>query len=91
MDLKMYQFDGGVQTWICATNATEAINIFKSVYGSNVWSETYDCYGEHAVRELLPDHPFTYYHDGINPEKDTIQNLISKYCTKPDIFATSDF
>jgi hypothetical protein len=91
MELKMYQFDGGVMTWVCATNEKEAINIFKTACGEDVWEESKECFGEQAVIELHPDHLFTYYHDGINPEKDTIKNIIKKYCTKPDMFATSDF
>lgn len=91
MELKMYQFDGGVMTWVCATSEEEAVNIFKSVCGEDVWIESKECYGEEAVREMQPDHLFTYYHDGINPERDTIKNLIDKYCTKPDVFATSDY
>ena len=91
MELNMYQFDGGVITWICAKSVEEAINIFKSICGEDTWVESKECYGERAVIEMNPDRLFTYYHDGVNSERDTFKNLINKYCDKPDIFATSDY
>lgn len=86
MELKMYQFDGSTVFWVCATNEHQAINIFKSFLG-----ERKDFFGDKGVREMSPNEFFTYYPVEFTPETDTINNLIQKYCTKPDIFANSNF
>lgn len=95
MELKMYVFgeDEGVIEWVCATSKEEAIRIYKSICGEECWNEITEGYGdqEDYVREMSPDEEFTYYHDGATPDKDTIANHIKKYCTKPDMFACSEF
>jgi len=87
----MYEFQGGEFNWICAESKEQAISIFKGVSGEDCWKDGVELYGEDAVREMSLDEEFSYYHDGINEDKDTIRNHIKKYCTQPDIFATSSY
>lgn len=91
MELKMYVFgeDEGITTWVVAKNRNQAIGIFEDITGLNIADE-FENLNDYA-REASPDEVMTYYHDGINPEKDTMQNLIKKYCKQPDVFATSEF
>jgi hypothetical protein len=93
-NLKMYAFgEDGVATWICATNKNESINIFKMVCGEDCWNDSVEEYEneDDFVREMDLNEEFTYYHDGVTSETDTIRNLINKYCAKPDMFACSEF
>jgi hypothetical protein len=94
MDLKMYAFgEDGVTTWICATTKEQSISIFKSICGEDCWNDSVEEYEneDDFVREMDSDEQFIYYHDGKTPEKDSVGNLIKKYCTKPDMFACSEF
>ncbi|GGP17158.1 hypothetical protein [Oceanobacillus neutriphilus] len=89
--LKMYVFGEGddVKTWVAAESKKQAIGIFESVTGLDIAFEF--CNPNDYAREMDPNETMTYYHDGKSPEKDTMQNLINKYCDEPDIFATSEF
>lgn len=91
----MYAFgeDSGVAYYICANDKEEAIMIYKTNFGEEAWNEATEEYEDpnDFVREMDKDEIFIYYHDGFTPEEDKISNLINKYCTKPDIFACSEF
>ncbi|GGJ48891.1 hypothetical protein [Virgibacillus salexigens] len=91
MELKMFVFgeNDGVVTWVVAGSKEQSINIFENITGLNIADEFEN--SDDYVRETSPDEQMTYYHDGRNYEKDTMQNLITKYCDKPDVFATSEF
>lgn len=91
MNLKMYVFgeDEGVVTWIAAENKEQAINIFEHITDVNIKIEVEN--PNEYVREASPGETMNYYHDGTTRETDTMENLINKYCTEPDIFATSEF
>ncbi len=91
MELKMYVFgeSDDVITWVVAENREQAINIFENITGDRISHEFENL--EDYAREASPTEKMTYYHDGVNPEKDTMENLIKKYCTVPDVFATSEF
>ncbi|WP_163579092.1 hypothetical protein [Gracilibacillus saliphilus] len=96
MELKMYEFfEADMKLdWVCATSTDEAISIYSDLVGKGFideWLEAYDGNKDMFVREMSMDEKFTYYHDCITPERDTIKNLIEKYCDKPDMFATADF
>lgn len=92
MDLKMYVFGEGddVVNWVVAENKEQAIGLFEDNTGLDIAYEFDMLPGDYA-REASPGEIMTYYHDGVEPEKETMQNLINKYCTKPGMFATSDF
>ena len=87
MELKMYVFgeESGVVTWIVAKSKDQAVKIFEGMTGVEIEDL------ENEVREAGPDEEMTYYHDGKTPKKNTMANLIKKYCDEPDIFATSEF
>ncbi|MDY7043598.1 hypothetical protein RVS70_05205 [Virgibacillus sp. M23] len=91
MKLKMYEFDEGAKTWICAESKGQAINIYITQFGNELWEEYKEFNGGDEVREMDSEEHFTYYHDGFNGETDEIGKLINKYCDKPDMFATSEF
>lgn len=91
MELNMYEFEGGEIIWICAESKEQAISIFKRLCGDECWEDGVEQHGDDAVREMSRDEEFSYYHDGRNADKDTIGNHIRKYCTKPDVFATSSY
>lgn len=91
MELKMYEFEGAVMVWVCAKNKEQAINIFQEHHGEDVWQEGVEMYGDDAVREMSGDEVFTYYHDGVDKDENTIKSHIKKYCDRPDVFAISDW
>lgn len=91
MELKIYKFGDDYIDWVCHESKEKAIDLYKSVCGEDCYQELVECYGEDAVTEEPMDKVFTFYPDGINPEKDTFANLIKKYCKRPDLFATSEF
>ncbi|MBD1379063.1 hypothetical protein [Metabacillus arenae] len=95
MELKMFAFgeEEGCVYYICSTSKEEAINLYKSTFGEDVWTQSIEAYEneEDFAREMSQDEIFNYYHDGVNKETDTIGNHINKYCLKPDIFACSEF
>lgn len=89
--LKMYVFgeNDDVITWVAAETQGQAIDLYENITGDEI-AHWFNDLNEYA-REMDPNEMMTYYHDGKTPEKDTIQNLINKYCDTPDIFATSEF
>lgn len=91
MELKMYRFGNDYMDWVCHESEEQAIELYKSIVGEDCFQDLLDDYGDEAVTEEPMEKEFTYYHDGVTPEKDTFENLIKKYCTEPDIFATSEF
>lgn len=91
MSLKMYEFEGGETVWVCAENESQAIDIYTSYYGVDVWKEGLYEYGDKAVREMDSKEIFTYYDDTNKANEDTIENHIKKYCEYPRLFATSIF
>ncbi|WP_079708110.1 hypothetical protein [Paraliobacillus ryukyuensis] len=91
MNLKMFKFGDDRCDWVCHESEEQAIDLYKSIIGEDEFQEMLDCFGDEAVTEEPMDKLFTYYHDGVTPEKDTFENLINKYCTEPDVFATSEF
>lgn len=94
MELKMYEFESGVTDWICAESKEEAIEIYKSYYGEDAYTESLEMHGgniEDFITECDGEEMFIYYENGINGDKNTFNNLIKKYCEKPDHFATSEY
>lgn len=96
MNLKMYVINEGDLTtdWVVAESEEQAVEIYDELSGINLYeeykdNETNDI--EDYIREMSMNEMMTYYPDGKNPDKDTIENIIKKYCTKPDFFATSEF
>lgn len=87
----MYVFgeNEGVITWIVAEHEEQATSIFEYITDIKVEN---DCENPNEyVRETSPEETMVYYHDGRNSEENTMENLIKKYCYKPDVFATSEF
>jgi hypothetical protein len=91
MNLKMFRFGNDYCDWVCHESKEKAINLYKTIVGEETFQGLVDVYGDEAVTEEPVDKVFTYYHDGVTPEKDTFENLIKKYCTKPGIFASSEW
>ncbi|MCM3619186.1 hypothetical protein M3936_16475 [Sutcliffiella horikoshii] len=91
MELKIFKFGDDSCDWVCHETKEQAINFYKDTCGEECFQELVECYGDEAVTEEPMVKMFTYYHDGVTPDKDTIENHIKKYCHKPDFFATSEF
>lgn len=91
MKLKIFRFGNDRCDWVCHENEKKAISLYKSICGEDCYEDLLESDGDEAVSEEPMDKMFTYYHDGKTPDKDTFENHIRKYCTKPDIFASSEF
>lgn len=91
LELKMFRFGTDPYDWIVAENVIQATNIYKDTFGEDIFYELIQWEGEKAIYEEPNDKLFSFYYDGVNKDEDTIENLIKKYCKKPDIFACSEF
>lgn len=91
MDLKIFKFGDDRCDWVCHESEENAIEMYVSFCGEDCYQELVECYGDEAVTQEPMDKVFTYYHDGVTPDEDTIANHIKKYCKEPDFFATSEF
>lgn len=86
----MYEIKSDVIVWICSENETDAINMFLTYYGDRLWSKAVNLYGTDAIREMDSYERFTYVLDDENEDNDTIENLIDKYCTAPEVFTVNE-
>lgn len=91
MGLKMFRFGTDPYDWVVAENLNQAANIYKDTFGEDVFYELIQWEGERAIEEEPLNKVFSYYYDGVHKDEDTIENLIKKYCNKPDMFASSEF
>ena len=91
MELKIYRFGNDYCDWVCHESEEKAIDFYKSVCGEECYEDLLDFWGDEAVTEEPMEKVFTYYHDGVTPDKDTFRNHIKKYCEEPDFFASSEY
>ncbi|WP_121605351.1 hypothetical protein [Virgibacillus sp. Bac332] len=90
MKLKIFRFGNDRCDWVCHESKEKAISFYVSMCGGDCYKDLLEFWGDEAVTEEPMDKAFTFYPDEETPDKDTFDNLIKKYCDKPDFFAHSE-